>query len=126
VAALHERRAGTDESMLARIENFVPYHEGLASLLTTGRMLDLMTACCGEPVVLFKDKINFVRRPPHLRDPRRARPPPPDVDNLEAPGPGSQPLTQKRIRRGGRPSARGRGVELPAELVAADRDGSRG
>jgi hypothetical protein len=45
--------------MLARIENFVPYHEGLAMLLTTGRVRELLAECCGEPVVLFKDKINF-------------------------------------------------------------------
>jgi hypothetical protein len=45
--------------MLARIENFVPYHEELATLLTTGRVRELMAECCDEPVVLFKDKINF-------------------------------------------------------------------
>ena len=45
--------------MLARIENFVPYHEELATLLTTGRVSELMAECCDEPVVLFKDKINF-------------------------------------------------------------------
>jgi hypothetical protein len=45
--------------MLARIENFVPYHEGLAALLTGPKPLALVAGCCGEPVVLFKDKINF-------------------------------------------------------------------
>jgi hypothetical protein len=45
--------------MLARIENFIPYHEALATLLTTGRVRELMAECCDEPVVLFKDKINF-------------------------------------------------------------------
>ena len=54
----YERRPGGGK-MLARIENFVPYHDGLARLLTTGRMLELLAECCGEPVVLFKDKINF-------------------------------------------------------------------
>ena len=44
---------------VARIENFVPYHDGLATLLTTGRVRDLLAECCGEPVLLFKDKINF-------------------------------------------------------------------
>ena len=53
----YERVGG--EKVLARIENFVPYHDALAALLTTGRMLDLLSACCGERVVLFKDKINF-------------------------------------------------------------------
>jgi hypothetical protein len=55
----YERRTGDGARLLARIENFVPYHDGLARLMTTGRMLDLLADCCGEPVVLFKDKINF-------------------------------------------------------------------
>src|SRR5439155_1415074 len=38
--------------MLARIENFVPYHEELATLLTTGRVRELMAECCDAPVVL--------------------------------------------------------------------------
>jgi 2-aminoethylphosphonate dioxygenase len=54
----YERRQGGDK-MLARIENFVPYHEGLAALFLGPRMLDLLGELCGEPVVLFKDKINF-------------------------------------------------------------------
>ena len=57
----YERRpdaAGTTK-MLARIENFVPYHAGLGELFSSPRLLDLLGECCGEPVVLFKDKINF-------------------------------------------------------------------
>jgi len=54
-------RAGADPAakLLARVENFVPYHAGLAALLTGGKVCDLLAECCGEPVVLFKDKINF-------------------------------------------------------------------
>jgi len=58
VFAFHDR----DElgpKMLARIENFVPYHERLAALFTGPRVLGLLADCAGEPVVLFKDKINF-------------------------------------------------------------------
>jgi hypothetical protein len=55
----YEKSAAAGEKMLARIENFVPYHEGLATLLTTGRVRALLDACAGEPVLLFKDKINF-------------------------------------------------------------------
>jgi hypothetical protein len=55
----YEKRPAGDGKMLARIENFVPYHDGLAALLTRGRTLDLLSECCGEPVLLFKDKINF-------------------------------------------------------------------
>jgi ectoine hydroxylase-related dioxygenase (phytanoyl-CoA dioxygenase family) len=45
--------------MLARIENFFPYHAALAGLLGGGRIRALLETCAGEPVVLFKDKINF-------------------------------------------------------------------
>ena len=56
----YERRAGeAGTKMLARIENFVPYHAGLAQLFSSPRLLDLLGECCGEPVILFKDKINF-------------------------------------------------------------------
>jgi hypothetical protein len=55
----YEKRPDGRGKMLARIENFVPHHEGLARLLTTGRVSDVLAECCGEPVVLFKDKINF-------------------------------------------------------------------
>ena len=56
----YERRGGAAETrMLARIENFVPYHEGLAALLASPRLMALLAELAGEPVVLFKDKINF-------------------------------------------------------------------
>ncbi len=56
----YERRgADRSERILARLENFVPYHQGLAGLLLSPRMLELLGHLCGEPVVLFKDKINF-------------------------------------------------------------------
>jgi 2-aminoethylphosphonate dioxygenase len=55
----YERRGGTGEKMLARIENFVPYHPGLAATFRSPRLLDVLAALCGERVVLFKDKINF-------------------------------------------------------------------
>ena len=55
----YERAPQARGKMLARIENFVPYHDGLAALLTAGRVRDLLAECCGEPVLLFKDKINY-------------------------------------------------------------------
>src|SRR5206468_9165182 len=56
----YERRAGDpDGKMLARVENFVPYHAGLAAFLGGERLMGLLAECAGEPVVLFKDKINF-------------------------------------------------------------------
>ena len=50
---------GDAGKLLARIENFVPYHEGVARLLSSPRLAGLLAELCGEPVVLFKDKINF-------------------------------------------------------------------
>ena len=57
----YERRSAEPGApkMLARIENFVPYHAGLAALVTGPRLMNLLADLCGEPVVLFKDKINF-------------------------------------------------------------------
>ncbi len=55
----YEKRPDGSGKMLARIENFVPYHPGLAELLTGERMRAILSECAGEPVVLFKDKINF-------------------------------------------------------------------
>src|SRR5882724_5744092 len=56
----YERHGGDPGArMLARIENFVPYHSGLAGLVTGPRLMDLLAALCGEPVLLFKDKVNF-------------------------------------------------------------------
>src|SRR5438132_7968634 len=55
----YERGGDAAAKMLARIENFVPYHERLAALFTGPRVLGLLADCVGEPVVLFKDKVNF-------------------------------------------------------------------
>ena len=51
--------ADPSAKLLARVENFVPYHAGLAALFASRKVSDLLAECCGEPVVLFKDKINF-------------------------------------------------------------------
>ena len=56
----YERLVGDPATkMLARVENFVPYHAGLAESLTGARVRALLTELLGEPVTLFKDKINF-------------------------------------------------------------------
>lgn len=44
---------------LSRSENFVPFHDGLKELLTTGRLVDVLGALLGEPAVLYKEKINY-------------------------------------------------------------------
>ena len=51
--------ADPSAKLLARVENFVPYHSGLAALFASRKVSDLLAECCGEPVLLFKDKINF-------------------------------------------------------------------
>ena len=56
----YERNAADPSAkLLARVENFVPYHTGLASLFASRKVSDVLAECCGEPVLLFKDKINF-------------------------------------------------------------------
>jgi hypothetical protein len=49
----------TDPSQLARRENFVPYHPGLARLLMGPETLAVVAQVVGEPVLLYKDRINF-------------------------------------------------------------------
>jgi 2-aminoethylphosphonate dioxygenase len=55
----YERGVEAGTKQLARIENFVPYHAPLAALLTGPKVTGALGDFCGEPVVLFKDKINF-------------------------------------------------------------------
>jgi len=45
--------------VLARIEKFAEYHDGLGALVADSRLLELLTALLGEAPVLFKDKVNF-------------------------------------------------------------------
>lgn len=56
---LHYREMTDSGPRLCRTENFVPYHEGLRSLLTEGRVLETASALLGEPAVLYKEKINY-------------------------------------------------------------------
>jgi hypothetical protein len=56
---LHHRELTDDGPQLCRTENFVPFHDGLRTLLTEGEMLATATALLGEPAVLYKEKINY-------------------------------------------------------------------
>src|SRR5438067_13850439 len=48
----YERREGNPGArMLARIENYVPYHAGLAALVTGPRLTYLLASLCVEPVL---------------------------------------------------------------------------
>jgi len=50
-------RAG--QRILNRIENVLPYHDGLRTLAVGPKMQGACGQLFGEPAVLFKDKINF-------------------------------------------------------------------
>lgn len=42
-----------------RTEYFTPFHEGLRELLTAGAIMNAAESLLGEPVVLYKEKINY-------------------------------------------------------------------
>ncbi len=44
---------------LARSEDFVPHHAGLAGFITDGVVLDILEVLFREPALLFKEKINY-------------------------------------------------------------------
>jgi hypothetical protein len=56
---LHHRELTDAGPQLCRTENFVPFHDGLRALLTTGLMLATASALLEEPAVLYKEKINY-------------------------------------------------------------------
>lgn len=45
--------------VISRLENFAPYHSGMDGIFRNGGLLDLLEALAGEPVYLYKDRINF-------------------------------------------------------------------
>ena len=45
--------------VLCRTENFANYHPGFNSLLRGPRILHLLEQLAGEPMLLFKEKINY-------------------------------------------------------------------
>jgi hypothetical protein len=51
---------GTDTGpMLCRSENFLPVHEHLRALLSSGVLPEIAGALLGEPAVLYKEKVNY-------------------------------------------------------------------
>jgi len=44
---------------LCRVEDFVDHHGGLAAFLEHSQLSGVLERLCGEPTVLFKEKINF-------------------------------------------------------------------
>lgn len=47
------------ERVLCRTENFIPYHRGFTSLLRGPKLLDLLAQLSSQPMLLFKEKINY-------------------------------------------------------------------
>ena len=48
-----------EEVRLSRSENFLPFHEGMHTLLTTGKLVRVISEAMEEPAVLYKEKINY-------------------------------------------------------------------
>lgn len=49
----------TNPDQLSRVENFVPYHDGLSEILDGDRIIQLTSQLLGQPTVLYKDRINL-------------------------------------------------------------------
>lgn len=47
------------ERLLCRVEDFIPYHDGLRDLLARTDLAAVLDELFGEPTVLFKEKLNF-------------------------------------------------------------------
>jgi 2-aminoethylphosphonate dioxygenase len=45
--------------VLCRTENFADCHEGLGNLLRSEKFVGILEQLSGEPMVLFKEKINY-------------------------------------------------------------------
>jgi ectoine hydroxylase-related dioxygenase (phytanoyl-CoA dioxygenase family) len=56
---LHYREMTENGPKLCRTENFVPFHEPLRDILTTGPIFQIVSALMGEPASLYKEKINY-------------------------------------------------------------------
>ena len=54
-----QSRDGAGKRLLNRVENFVPFHQGMAELVLGERLLSGTGALFGEPAVLLKEKVNF-------------------------------------------------------------------
>jgi ectoine hydroxylase-related dioxygenase (phytanoyl-CoA dioxygenase family) len=55
----YDEKTPSGDSRRCRTENFVPYHEGLRNLITTGQIPQLVGELLGEEARLYKEKINY-------------------------------------------------------------------
>ena len=56
---MHHYESTPDGARLSRSENFVPYHTGMESTVTRGKVLDVVSDLMTEQAVLYKEKINY-------------------------------------------------------------------
>jgi len=56
---IHHREETSSGIRLSRTENFMPFHEGMKLLLTTGKIVEAIGELLGEEAVLYKEKINY-------------------------------------------------------------------
>ena len=56
---MHHYESTPDGPRLSRSENFVPFHSGMKSTVTGGKVLEVVSDLMGEPAVLYKEKINY-------------------------------------------------------------------
>jgi ectoine hydroxylase-related dioxygenase (phytanoyl-CoA dioxygenase family) len=56
---LHHYEMTDSGPKLCRTENFIPFHDGLRELLTIGVLPEMVGELLGEPVFLYKEKINY-------------------------------------------------------------------
>jgi hypothetical protein len=47
------------ETVLCRTENFADCHKGFSGLLRSSKLLGLLSDLAEEPMLLFKEKINY-------------------------------------------------------------------
>lgn len=55
----YDEKTPSGDSRRCRTENFVPYHEGLRNLITTGQIPRLAGELLGEEARLYKEKVNY-------------------------------------------------------------------
>jgi len=56
---MYFEQTASGDRILNRMENVLPFHEGLRRVATGAKMQGTCAQLFGEPAVLFKDKINF-------------------------------------------------------------------
>lgn len=56
---MHYYERTSNGRQLCRTENFTPYHEGVLQLVLSEKLIGVLETLIKEPVVIFKEKINY-------------------------------------------------------------------